>query len=242
MKMPHHHRTYLAIAVSATLGVASIAWAAAPSTPDRQNASVQQKTAGRDLGNLSKDGANGFHDITLTRAAIFEGRTSDAKKYAGEANAAFDKAATDDTAFTKAEADMKAPKLNMGEPGKVNTATASDSGSSDQAKTPIEWLPVDGSIMIDEDYTADQTKSAAVADANKSLKKGDRKAAMDKLKLADMSIDVTLGVVPLRPTMASVQKAVGLIDDGKYYEASQVLKQAQDKERFDVTTVPGTKS
>ena len=41
--------------------------------------------------------------------------------------------------------------------------------------------------MIDEDYTADQTKSAAVADANKSLKKGDRKAAMDKLKLADMT-------------------------------------------------------
>ena len=96
--------------------------------------------------------------------------------------------------------------------------------------------------MIDEDYTADQTKSAAVADANKSLKKGDRKAAMDKLKLADMTIDVTLGVVPLRSTIASVQKAVGLIDDGKYHKASQVLKQAEDKERFDVTTVPGTKS
>ncbi len=240
--MSHHHRAYLAIAVSATLGVASTAWAAAPATSDRQNTSVQEKTAVKDLGNLSKDGANGFHDITLTRFAIFEGRTADAKKYVDEANAAFGKAATDETVFTKAEADMKAPKQDMGQPGKANTATASDSSSSDQAKNPIEWLPVDGSIMIDEDYTVDQTKSAAVADANKSLKKGDRKAAMDKLKLADMSIDVTLGVVPLRPTMTSVQKAVGLIDDGKYYEASQVLKQAEDKERFDVTTVPGTKS
>ena len=96
--------------------------------------------------------------------------------------------------------------------------------------------------MVDEDYTADSAKSAAVADANKSLKNGDRKGAMEKLKLAHLSIDVTLGVIPMKSTMASVQEASGFIDDSEYNEASQVLKQAQDRERFDVTTVPGTKS
>lgn len=233
---------YLAAAVAAALGASGVARAADPSTQGLQSASPQEKTADKDLGKLSKDGASGFQDITLTRFAIFEGRTADAKKFIGDASTAFGKAQNDDTVFTKAEADMKAPKTKMGQSDKDGTNMAANGSSSDDTKTAKEWLPVDGSIMIDEDYTASQAKSAAVADANKSLKSGDRKGAMEKLKLANMTIDITLGVIPLRPTVTSVQKAVGLIDDGKYYEASQVLKQAQDQERFDVTTLPSTKS
>jgi hypothetical protein len=77
----------------------------------------------------------------------------------------------------------------------------------------------------------------AVAEANKNLKSGDRTKAMETLKLADMDIDVTLAVVPLEQTIDNVHQAAGLINDGKYYEASQLLRQAQDSERFDVTSI-----
>lgn len=52
-----------------------------------------------------------------------------------------------------------------------------------------------------------------------------------------MDIDVTLAVVPLEQTIDNVHQAAGLINDGKYYEASQLLRQAQDSERFDVTNI-----
>jgi hypothetical protein len=97
-------------------------------------------------------------------------------------------------------------------------------------------------ITIIEDYTANPAKTAAVADANKSLKSADRKGAMEKLKLADMNVEVTLAVIPLEQTINSVHQAVGLINDGKYYEASRVLRQAQDNERFDATNISGKAS
>ena len=75
--------------------------------------------------------------------------------------------------------------------------------------------------------------------SNKSLKRGDRRGAIEKLKLADMNIDVTLAVVPLEQTIKYVHQAANLINDGKYYEASQELRQAQDNERFDATNIAG---
>lgn len=88
--------------------------------------------------------------------------------------------------------------------------------------------------------TASPEKAAALSDANKSLKRGDHRGALETLTLADISIDLALAVVPVDKTIASVHKAAGLIGDGKYYEASQVLRLAQDHERFDVTVIQGT--
>ena len=39
--------------------------------------------------------------MALTRRAIFDGRTDDAKKFVALAEAGFDKAKTDDTGYTK---------------------------------------------------------------------------------------------------------------------------------------------
>lgn len=52
-----------------------------------------------------------------------------------------------------------------------------------------------------------------------------------------MNVDVTMIVVPLEQTINDVHQAAGLINDGKYYEASQMLRDVQDGERFDVTSV-----
>ena len=84
--------------------------------------------------------------------------------------------------------------------------------------------------------------SGYIVEQMNNFKSGDRKGAIEKLKLSDMSIDVTMAVLPLEQTITSVRQATDLINSGKYYEASQVLRQAQDNQRFDGTSISGTPS
>jgi hypothetical protein len=177
----------------------------------------------------------------LTRIAIFDGKIDQAKKYINEANSEFGKAKNDETVFTKVEADLTSarnpnvkPKDNSSAPNTTGTAA-----SSDQMKKPIAWLPVDGSVAIVEDYSGNPEKSAAVADANNSLKNGDHKAALEKLKLADVDVAVTVAVVPLQKTLDEVHQAADLINGGKYYEGSQLVRRIQNGERFDIADASG---
>jgi hypothetical protein len=48
-----------------------------------------------------------------------------------------------------------------------------------------------------------------------------------------------LAIIPLEQTIKYAHQAAGLIDENKYYEASQLLRQAQDNLRFDVANIPG---
>jgi hypothetical protein len=250
--MANKQKPFIAALMATTLLTAGAALAASQQMADQQKSTPQQTSADKAFGKLSADGSRAFEDLTLTRLAIYDGRIDDAKKYVNEADAAFGKAKTDETVFTKAQADLKTPtskdasanknvsgaapvdKVGGAAPPGAPNGILTDTEMADQKK-PIAWLPIDGAITINEDYTSNPAKNAAVADANKSLKSGDRKGAMEKLKLADMSVDVTLAVVPLEQTIKYAHQAAGLINDGKYYEASQTLRKAQDNLRFDVT-------
>jgi YfdX protein len=248
--MTTNKQAFIATLLATTLFTAGAAWAASPQTPDQQKATPQQTAADKDFAKVSSEGFRAFQDMTLTRLAIFDGRVDDAKKFVKEADTALGKAKTDEAVFTKAEADLK-PPASTTEPASRPIAPATNSANgavpagdkqADQMKKPIAWLPVDGAITINEDFAANPVKKAAVADANKSLKSGDRKAAMEKLKLADLSIDVAVAVIPLEQTITSVRQATDLINSGKYYEASQVLRQAQDSQRFDAADISSTPS
>ena len=252
--MVNNKKTFIAALMATTLFTAGAAWAAGQHMADQQKSTPQQTAADKDFGKLSADGSRAFEDLTLTRLAIYDGRIADAKKYVNEADTAFGKAKTDEAVFTKAQADLKTPtskdasanKNLSGAAPMTNVEGEKIAGApngmlnemADQKK-PIAWLPIDGAITINEDYTANPAKTAAVADANKSLKSGDRKSAMEKLKLADMNVDVTLAIIPLEQTIKYARQAAGLIDENKYYEASQVLRQAQDNLRFDVANISG---
>jgi hypothetical protein len=205
-------------------------WAESSPAPDQ---TMKQTPTDKDFGKLSHDGSRAFQDLTFTRLAIFEGRVEEAKKFINEADKDFDKAKTDDTVFTKAEAAFTSAHSQ--------SYQATDSGrsasSTEAMKKPIAWLPVNGAITINEDYTLDPAKTTAVAGANKSLKSGDRKGAMEKLKLAGMDANITLAVIPVEQTIKDVHQAAMLINDGKYYEASQLLRQVQESERFDVADI-----
>ena len=245
--MVSNKKAFIAALTATALLTAGAAWAA-----DQQKSTPQQTLADKDFGKLSADGSRAFQDLTLTRLAIYDGRIDDAKKYVSEAETAFGKAKTDEAVFTRAQADLKTPTASR----KVSGAAPMEKIGGDKIpgmpngmlaemvdqKKPIAWLPIDGAITINEDYTANPAKTAAVAGANNSLKSGDRKGAMEKLKLAKINVDVTLAVIPLELTINYAHQAAGLITDGKYYEASQVLRQVQDSLRFDVTSISGTAS
>jgi hypothetical protein len=239
--MTTNKQAFIATLLASTLLAAGAAWAASPQASDQQKATPQQAAAAKDFGKVSADGFRAFQDITLTRLAIFDGRVDDAKKFVNDADTALGKAKTDDAVFTKAEADLK-PPVSTAASKSVSGAAPANNKPADQMKTPIAWLPVDGAIAINEDYAANPAKTAAVSDANKSLKSGDRKGAIEKLKLADLSIDVAVAVIPLEKTITSVRQPTELINSDKYYEASQVLRQAQDNQRLDSADISGTPS
>jgi len=175
----------------------------------------------------------------LTRRALYEGRTDDAKKFVALADAGFNKAKADDTVYTKAEADLKPPAAKTSG-AKTGSADAEPDAATATEKKPIAWVPIDGSITIAEDITGDAAKTAAVADANTSLKKGDREGAVQKLKVAGIEVAIVLAVMPIDMTIDKVHKAADLIDAGKYYESGQELRMAQADERFDMVGNMGT--
>ena len=119
-----------------------------------------------------------------------------------------------------------------------NGQAANGAQNADTA-TPKAWLPVDGEISVNEDFSQNPAKAAAVADANKSLAKGDRQGAMAKLKLAQVDLDYVAAVVPLNQTINDVHQAATLVDSGKFYEASQQLRQVQDSTRYDSIDLVG---
>jgi hypothetical protein len=92
-------------------------------------------------------------------------------------------------------------------------------------------------MTLSEDYVDTPAKSAGIAKANKQLKDGDHKSAMETLKLADIKVSFVSEVAPVEKTMAGIKKADQLIGDGKYYEANQALKSVEDGYRFDVSAV-----
>ncbi len=184
---------------------------------------ADQSTADHDFTKLSTEGLKAFQDVRLARIAIFDGQTKQAKTYVDEAKTAIAKAKTDDTAFTKAESDMKTPPA-MAKPGADKVTPSA---------TPIAWIPVDGSLTLDEDYTATPEKAAGITAANEKLKKGQSKDAMEALKLAQINAVFVTELAPMESTMTGIDKAAQLVDSGQYYQANQALKSVEDGVRFD---------
>ena len=207
--------------VAALLGTTMLAGAvSAQQTPAAPAPTTQQKAeAARDFMKLSADGAVAFRTLHMARLAIFEAEPAAAKKLLADARAALAKAKVDSTAFQKAEAELKAPK--------GIDVPAAASGPA------VAWLPIDGQLTLGEDFVATPAKAAAVAEANKHLEKGQRKEAIEKLKLADVNVMFTMALAPLDRTMADVDMAAKLMDEGKYYEANAAMKKAEDGVRYD---------
>ncbi|WP_447718502.1 YfdX family protein [Methylobacterium sp. A49B] len=229
--MTYHKSMAAALVLTTILGGTAFA-AEQAAQQNSMPISASQKAVDADVGKLSKDGAQGFRDLQLTRIAIFEADPAQAKDMIGKAQAAFAKAKTDDAVFNRAEADLKTPADMTGKA--KATATAAKADAKPASKDPVAWVPVDAQLTLGDDFVATPAKASAVTEANKNLAQGDQKGALEKLKLAHVDVNFTMAVLPLNKTMADVDQAATLIGQGKYYEANAILKTAQDAMRFDV--------
>ncbi len=232
------------LSLAAAVMVAVPAYAATPNTTTNtatktteqgSSESAAQQSADRDFGHVSQDGAKAFADIDLARLDIFDGKTDKARQDVQQAEAMLARAKSDDTVFTKAESELKVPA------GTTQRGPANATPST----TKTAWLPVGGFMTIDEDYTADKTKSDSVAKADAQMKQGDTKQAMETLKLNDVDVSFVEQVAPLDATLKGVEQAATLLSQNHYFAANQALKNVDDAVRIDeqsYVATPNTKT
>lgn len=234
------HKSLAAILIASTV-MSGVAYAADSAANTQAPAAAKQdtklnKAIDKDVGKLSKDGAQALQDIQATRIAIFNAEPDQAKSLIQKARDEMQKAAKDDSVFMKAVSELTPAK--KAEPGDKAEANKAEANKADATK-PIAWLPVDSQISLGEDFQATPEKMAAVADANQSLKNADRKGALEKLALADVDVKFTTAVLPLEQTTNDVNKAADLIDQGKFYEANALLKGATDHAMLNIVDIYG---
>ncbi len=99
---------------------------------------------------------------------------------------------------------------------------------ADEAKIEAGLIPFDMSMSIAEDYTATPQRALKVKEANAHLAKGDRKTAIEKLRLADINVLTTVALLPVGPTMDHLTDAANLLEQDKYYDANLALKAIED--------------
>ncbi|WP_022723190.1 YfdX family protein [Rhodopseudomonas sp. B29] len=226
-------KTTLAAAALATTALCGAVYAADhPAVPD--------KAATQDFSKLSKDGFNAFQDIREARLALFNGKPEMARKDVNNAMESLEKSKTDDTAFMKAEADLKPPAQMANATTQPSTnASASPANTNQQSSTtasttPIKWLPINGTITVQDDFTAVPAKAAAMKTANAQLKAGKQKEAIETLKASDVNVAVSLELAPMNASIKGVDQASKLIDAGKYYEANGALMNVENGIRYSV--------
>lgn len=101
----------------------------------------------------------------------------------------------------------------------------------------IVWVPIDGELTLDETLAPTLEKSAAVAEANEHLRKGEPDKARKVLKVALITADYSLAVAPMKQSTTGIAQASKLLASKDYYGASQALRQVQDGVRYDTSVV-----
>lgn len=194
-----------------TAAIITAALASAPSLVSAQETSaIAQKQAAETL-KISEQGFTAVQDVRLARLAIFQGVPDHAVKLTDTAA----KLLKDDSADWKQFA-----KTNK------NAALIGD-----------QYIAIDGTVGISENFIGTPEKEAAIKSANEKLSKGDKKGAIEILRLADIAVTQKLYLLPLKHVQKTVADAQKLLGEKKYYEANLALKAVEDSVVVDDTGV-----
>ncbi|MGU4402448.1 YfdX family protein [Escherichia coli] len=197
-------RLIMATMVTAILASSTV-WAAdnAPVAAQQQTQQVQQtqKTAAA-AERISEQGLYVMRDVQVARLALFHGDPEKAKELTNEASALLSDDSTEWAKFAK--------------PGKKTNL------NDDQ------YIVINASVGISESYVATPEKEAAIKIANAKMAKGDKKGAMEELRLAGVGVMENQYLMPLKQTRNALADAQKLLDKKQYYEANLALKGAED--------------
>lgn len=169
-----------------------------PSSSNKSQLTVSQE---RDIDNIAYIGSEAMQDIQLARVALFNGDTVKAKKFLMLA----DKKINDD-------------KTNWENFIKKNKTPPIDND---------EYVIINATISVNEDFQSSETKTKAINEANKKLAHSDKKGAIETLRLAGITVMENQVLMPLQQTRTDIQKAITLFNDGKYYQTNLMLLSAE---------------
>ncbi|EBT4809768.1 YfdX family protein [Salmonella enterica] len=168
-------------------------------SPDIQSLTPSQVRA---IDNIAQAGNTAMQDVQLARIALFDGDTSGAKRLLNDAKRKINDDQTDWSKYIKKN-----------------------------KKTPIDgdgYVVINATMSVSEDYQASEAKNKAVRDANEKIKNGDKKGALEVLKLAGITVSESQVLMPLKATRNDIQKALDLFNEGKYYQSNLMLLSAEE--------------
>jgi hypothetical protein len=174
----------------------------------KSNSSVSRRNRVQELTRFSNDGKDFMLAVGAARVSIFNGEPGAAKALMEKAKASLQAAKKD------------APSFNV----KTTTSVQGRTVGVEQASSTAAMVPVDGRIVVDDDYVVNPEKQAHIDKANEHLKKGEAKEAIGELRLAQIDVDFNRTWVPIAASERHLDDAIRLANENKYYEANQALK------------------
>ncbi len=196
----------IAAALSTTFVATGVTGAPAANTQTKQTpatTAIQSagKAAEQDLIKVSKDALMTMRSLREARLAIFDGQPEEAKKDVD--------AAVTEVANTVRDADKFA----------VET----------KAKARDDWyVPYDAVLTVADTFVPTEESMKHIAKANEHLHKGEKKEAIEALKLGKVDVALSGSLIPVKFAQQHIEDAARLIGDGKYYEANLELKAVDD--------------
>jgi hypothetical protein len=217
----------LALALPGDAGFAQTG--SSPAKPPIAATHAKADAASQEVMKYSQDGHSALRDIAAARVAIFNGDPKLASDLIVKAKDAVAKA--------EAEAPSFAPK--------VSEAAGGKSAGSESDTEKAAMVPVDGEIMLADDFVPTPEKMAHVAKANEHLKNGKSKEALEELRLGEIEVNYTRLLMPTAAATKHIEQATQLMNDHKYYEANLALKAVDDSlvaDSVTLTEIPKKKS
>jgi hypothetical protein len=103
------------------------------------------------------------------------------------------------------------------------------------------------SIGLAEGFVPSEEMAGSLREASQLFEQGNHRNAVEVLRLANIDITVSAGLVPAKSSLAQIQGAIKLLDEKKYHEANLALKALEDSvvfESYSADTIPaqGSKS
>lgn len=185
----------------------------------KTEAKSEAKSEALSIMRYSEDGGRAIREIGAARVAIFNGDTKLASELIIRAKAS----------VAKAEQEAPTFKVQTEESGKAAGA------ASETVKAPM--VPVDGDLVLAEDFVPTPDKRARIEKANEHFKNGNAKDALEELRLGDIAVMYTRAWMPLAAAAKHLDQAVKYMDAQKYYEANLSLKAIGDSITVDSVAI-----
>lgn len=174
---------------------------AAKSTETTAKKPDPKEMAQKDLIKVSEDALMSMRNVHGARLAIFNGLPERAQTYV---DAAATRIGATVKEADKYALDIKAPKADD------------------------RYVPFDASLTVLDTYKPSFERDKSIAKANEHLHKGEKKEAMEVLKLGAIDVAANTSLIPAKFAKEHIEEAAKLLSEGKYYEANLALKAVDD--------------